>query len=129
MKKELLNTRPRNFDEFWEASLLKEGLDCEQKYVTSRKDWLKAIKENKTEAVIDKISADELPKCEQIDAEHSKVGDFLPADLFTDMYDDKGEILGGLKDGDVLAYCCIDGVTTWWKRRKDKDGDGLIRIQ
>ena len=40
-----------------------------------------------------------------------------------------GTILGGLKDGDVLAYCCIDGVTTWWKRRKDKDGDGLIRIQ
>lgn len=123
--------RPRNFDEFWEASL-KEGLDCEHKYVISKKDWL-AIKESKAEALIDKIPVEELPKCEQIDTEHSKVGDFLPADLFTDMYDEKGEILGGLKDGDLLAYCCLDGATTWWKVRKDTKSnnskDGLVRIK
>lgn len=127
MNKERLKTRPRNFDEFWEASI-KEGLDCEHKYVTSRKDWLNEHK-SKSESIIEKIPSDDLPKCEQIDAEHSKIGDFLSAEIFTDMYDDKEDILGGLDDGDVLAYCCVDGATTWWKRRKDKDGDGLIRIR
>lgn len=131
MKKELLSTRPKNFDEFWEASL-KEGLDCEHKYVTSRKDWLKAIKESKAENVIDKIPVDELPKCEQIDVKNSKIGDFISKEQFEELYDDeKGELLGGLKkDGDMLAYC-INGSTTWWKRRiEDKEGgNGLVRIK
>lgn len=126
MKNKLLSTRPKNFDEFWEASL-KEGLDCEHKYVTSRKDWLTALKENKAEAVIDKIPADQLPECDDI--QHSKVGDFMSREKFEEMYDDEKErLIDNLKDGSMLAYSGADGVT-WWKRRDNKDGDGLIRIR
>lgn len=126
-KKQLTTTRPRNFDEFWKASL-QEGLDCEHKYVTKREDWQKALKESKTaENVVDKISADQLPECEDIKS--SKVGDFMGREKFEDMYDDEKErLIDNLKDGSMLAYSGADGVT-WWKRRKNNDGDGLIRIR
>lgn len=125
-KKLLKTTRPKNFNEFWEASL-QEGLDCEHKYVTSRKDWLSALKESKAEAVIDKIPADQLPECDDIKS--SKVGDFMSREKFEEIYDDEKErLIDNLKDGSLLAYSGADGVT-WWKRRDNKEGDGLIRIQ
>lgn len=122
----LITARPKNFDEFLEKEDLNENL----KYMASRKDWLLTEKQaSKAEAVIDKIPTDELPECEQIDSEHCKVGDFIRKETFEDKYDDeKEEILGGLKDGDILAYCWND-ITTWWKRRKNNDGDGLVRIK
>lgn len=98
--------RPRNFDEF----LAKEGLNenLKLKYLTSRKDWLLNESKAKAETVIDRI----------------------PADQFAEMFDEDGEILGNIEEG-VLAYHCIDGTITWWKRRKNtKNGDdGIIRIK
>lgn len=114
------------FEDFYTGTM-KNG-EISEKYVTSRKRWLNEHK-SKSEAVIDKIPTDELPECEQIDSEHCKVGDFIRKETFEDKYDDeKEEILGGLKDGDILAYCWND-ITTWWKRRKNNDGDGLVRIK
>lgn len=114
------------FEDFYTDNIKSDGIS--EKYVTSRKRWLNEHK-SKSETVIDKIPTDELPECEQIDSDHSKVGDFMSKETFEDKYDDeKGEILGGLKDGDILAYCWND-ITTWWKRRKNNDGDGLVRIK
>lgn len=120
--------RPKNFDEFLAKDGLNENLKL--KYLTSRKDWLLNESKAKAEAVIDKLPADQLPQCKGIDSEHSKVGDFFPADQFTEMFDEDGEILGNIEEG-VLAYHCIDGTITWWKRRKNiKNGDdGIIRIK
>lgn len=120
--------RPRNFDEYLEESIKKDGINSEHKYVTSRKDWLKALKESKAEAVIDKIPADQLPECDDIKS--SKVGDFMSREKFEEMYDDEKErLIDNLKDGSMLAYSGADGVVTWWKRRDNKEGDGLIRIR
>lgn len=113
-----------NFNEF----LKKEGLNENFIYIKDRK-WLLAEQKNvKTTAVIDKLSADELPNCDDI--EHSKVGDFLSAEQFEDLYgDEKENILSNLEDGYMLAYCSATGVTSWWKRRKKGGDDGLVRIQ
>lgn len=123
--------RPRNFDEYLEESIKEEGLNRENKYVASMNNWLK-LKESKAENVIDKIPVDELPNCEQIDVNNSKIGDFISKEQFEELYDDeKGELLGGLKnEGDILAFCFNDN-TTWWKRRIDdkEGGDGLVRIK
>ena len=94
-------------------------------------EYNKKLKESKAENVIDKIPVDELPNCEQIDVNNSKIGDFISKEQFEELYDDeKGELLGGLKkDGDMLAYC-INGSTTWWKRRiEEEGGNGLVRIK
>lgn len=116
--------RPRNFDEF----LAKEGLNenLKLKYLTSRKDWLN---ESKAETVIDRIPTSELPECEKIDAEHSKIGDFIARNTFEDIYEDeKTVILDELKEDGILCYSFND-VRTWWKRKIDKEGDGLVRIK
>lgn len=114
------------FEDFSAKTMKSDAIS--EKYVTSRGRWLNEHK-SKSEDVIDKIPADQLPQCEQVDAEQSKVGDFISKEQFKDMYDDeKEEILAGLKDGDMLAYCW-NSVTTWWKRRDNKDGNGLIRIR
>lgn len=120
--------RPRNFDEFFVESIKKEGINGEMRYLTSRDKW---ISENKARKVLDKIPTEDLPHCEQIDADHSKVGDFIDKKTFEETYDEDGAVLDELGDNGVLCYAFTNIETkTWWAIKNEKGGiSGLYRIK
>lgn len=121
MKKK--NERPGTFEEFREQTI---GNEYSQKYVIPREKWMK---ESKAAMILDKIPIAELPEAENLDPDHSKVGDFISNGDFEDLYDDDGELLDALGDKGLLCYCSMLDVKTWWKIKKDEDGDGLVRIK
>lgn len=102
--------------------------ECRGRHIISRSNWLNALKENKSESIIDQVPTDELPECE--DFEKSKVGDFLSKKSF-DVFDDEGTIWEELEDNGVMCYNSVSGNQTWWKVRKDNKSskDGLVRIK
>lgn len=112
------------FEEFLSETMKDDTIS--EKYVIGRRKWI--VNEAKAKQILDKIPSDELPKCEQIDADHSKVGDFIDRDTFTDVYDENGEIIDGLGVGGLLCFCWNSSMT-WWKRRKGENGDGLVRVK
>lgn len=104
-------SRPKDFDEFWE-----KHQDDGNKYIVSRDNWLN---ENKAKNVIDKISSDNLPKCQ--DLQDSKVGDFIDKGTFQDLYDEDRTIWDGLSDDKGILCYSFNDVQSWWQIKKDKE--------
>lgn len=113
-----ISRRPHNFDEFC-AKHISEEL----KYIISREELLSEGK--KAKEVLSEISSSELPQCESLNPDQSKIGDFISRSSFEDIYDE--EIYDNIEKG-VLCYIFNDE-QTWWQIKKDNEGEGLVRIK
>lgn len=100
----------------------------EMKYLTGREKY---VTENNAHAqkVLDKLNTKDLPEAEGLDSKLSQVGSFISSDEIVELYGDDFEgILDRLGENGMLVYSW-GNTTTWWQRKIDSDGDGLVRVE
>lgn len=96
------------------------------KNLTGRKQF---VKESNAQEVLDKLNTKDLPEAEGLDSKVSQVGSFISSDEIVEIYGDDYEgILDRLGENGMLVYSWGDE-TTWWQRKSDSDGDGLVRVE
>lgn len=129
-----LNTKQRRntirpFDDFMNDTLknTNEPLN-EMKYLTGREQFVKESNAH-AQKVLDKLNTKDLPEAEGFEYKASQVGSFISSDEIVELYGDDFEgILDRLGENGMLVYL-LGNNTTWWQRKKDSDGDGLVRVE
>ena len=118
------------FDAFVNKALNKEDEAIyEMKYLTGRQQYVNESKVTHAERVLKVLSTKDLPEADGLDCKNSQVGSFISSDEIVELYGDSYEgILDRLGDDGMLLHSWGDE-TAWWQKKKDEDGEGLVRIE